>query len=102
MQTVSLRDNLHEISKPIFWKITKKIYIKMLSAGTFIQHAKGYTIKCHKCFKYPVRKIKSVKASIPCADPNAALEGMALQQENVVVYSDNHMCLCTRPPLQPR
>ena len=39
MQTVSLGDNLHEMSKLIFWK--KKIkYFKMTSTDFFTQHAK--------------------------------------------------------------
>ena len=39
MQIVSLVDNLHEMSKPILWKNTKK-YSKMWSAEIFSQHAK--------------------------------------------------------------
>ena len=36
MQIVSLGDNLHEMSDPIFWEK----YFKMSSAEIFTQHAK--------------------------------------------------------------
>ena len=39
MQTVSLGDNLHDMSKPIFWEKYKK-YFQVLSAEIFTQHAK--------------------------------------------------------------
>ena len=39
MQIVSLGDNLHEMSKPIFWKKIRK-YFKILSAEVFTQNAK--------------------------------------------------------------
>ena len=39
MQSVSLGDNLHEMSKPTFWEKEEK-YFKMLSAEIFTQHAK--------------------------------------------------------------
>ena len=39
MQIVFSGDNLHEMSKPIFWE-NKKKYFDMLSAENFIQHAK--------------------------------------------------------------
>ena len=40
MQTVSIGDNLHEISKPVFLvKIKKKKYFEMLPAEIFTQHA---------------------------------------------------------------
>ena len=41
MQFVSLGDNLHEMSKSIFWEKKEK-YFKMSSAGNFIQSAKHY------------------------------------------------------------
>ena len=36
MQIVSLGDNLHEMSKPVFWEK----YFKMTSAESFTQRAK--------------------------------------------------------------
>ena len=39
MQIVSWRDNLHEMSNPIFWEKFDK-FIKLLSAENFTQHAK--------------------------------------------------------------
>ena len=40
MQIVSLGDNFHEISNPIFWKkIKNTLYFKMLSTEIFTQHA---------------------------------------------------------------
>ena len=39
MQIVSIGDNLHEMSKPVFWA-NKKKYFSMLSAENFIQSAK--------------------------------------------------------------
>ena len=39
MQIVSLGDNLHEVSKPIFWK-NKKKYFKILFTENFTQSAK--------------------------------------------------------------
>ena len=40
MQIVAVRDNLHEISKPILWKNNKKNIYKMSSADIFTQQAK--------------------------------------------------------------
>ena len=41
MQIVSLGDNLHEMSKSVFWvKNKKKKYFKMSSVEFFTQHAK--------------------------------------------------------------
>ena len=41
MQIISSGDNLHEMSKPIFWKKEdKKKYFKMLSAEIFTQSSK--------------------------------------------------------------
>ena len=34
--------NLHEMSKPIFWGKNKKKYLNMLSADFFTQNAKRY------------------------------------------------------------
>ena len=39
MQIVSIGDNLHEMSKPIFWG-KKEIYFDMSSAENFTQSAK--------------------------------------------------------------
>ena len=39
MQIVSLGDNLHEMSNPVFWE-NKKKYFKMLFAESFTQSAK--------------------------------------------------------------
>ena len=39
MQIVSFDDNLHNVSKPIFWKKKAK-YFKMSSADIFTQNAK--------------------------------------------------------------
>ena len=39
MQIVSLGDNLHEMSNPVFWEKYKK-YFKMSSAENFTQSAK--------------------------------------------------------------
>ena len=39
MQIISFGDNLHEMSKPIFWEKYEK-YFKMLSAEIFTQNAK--------------------------------------------------------------
>ena len=39
MQIVSTGDNLHEMTKPFFWKKEEK-YFKMLSAEIFTQSAK--------------------------------------------------------------
>ena len=39
MQIVSLGDNLHEMSKPVFWKQKLK-YFKMLFAENFTQSTK--------------------------------------------------------------
>ena len=39
MQIVSTGDNLHQMSKPAFWKNEEK-YFKMLSAENFTQSAK--------------------------------------------------------------
>ena len=38
MQIVSLGDNLHEISKPIFWEKLRKLF-QTLFAEIFTQHA---------------------------------------------------------------
>ena len=40
MQIVSLGDNLHEMSSPVFWEKSEK-YFKMSSAENFTQTAKG-------------------------------------------------------------
>ena len=50
MQVVSTGDNLHEMSKPVFWEKQEK-YFKMLSAENFTQRA--------KC-KEPIRKYKKL------------------------------------------
>ena len=34
-----IRDNLHEMSKPVFWKKNKKKYFKISSAEIFTQSA---------------------------------------------------------------
>ena len=39
MQIVSLGDNLHEMSNPVFWEKKEK-YFKMSSAANFTQSAK--------------------------------------------------------------
>ena len=39
MQIVSIRDNLHEVSKPVFWN-SKKNISKLSSADFFTQSAK--------------------------------------------------------------
>ena len=39
MQIVSIGDNLHEMSNPVFWE-NKKKYFQMSSAEKFIQNAK--------------------------------------------------------------
>ena len=39
MQIVSIGDNLHEMSNPVFWKKQEK-YFKMLSGENFAQSAK--------------------------------------------------------------
>ena len=40
MQTVSIRDNLHELPEPVFWDKYEK-YFKMLFAEVFTQTAKS-------------------------------------------------------------
>ena len=40
MQIVSLGDNLHEMSMPIFWKILRKNIFKYVPVEIFTQHAK--------------------------------------------------------------
>ena len=40
MQSISLGDNLHEMSNPIFSEKKKEKYFKMSSAEIFTQHAK--------------------------------------------------------------
>ena len=42
MQIVSLGDNLHEMSYPVFWEKNKKKYFKMSSAENFTQSAKHW------------------------------------------------------------
>ena len=37
MQMVSIEDNLHDISKPVFWEKIKKISIIKLSSAEFAQ-----------------------------------------------------------------
>ena len=39
MQTVSIRENLHEMSNPVSWEKYEKCF-KMSSAETFTQNAK--------------------------------------------------------------
>ena len=39
MQTISIKDNLHKMSNPVFWEKRDK-YLKMLSAENFTQSAK--------------------------------------------------------------
>ena len=41
MQIVSFGGNLHEMLKPVFWKIKINIYFNMSSAEKFTQSAKG-------------------------------------------------------------
>ena len=41
MQIVSTGDNLHEMSKPVFWERLEK-YFNVLSAENFSQSAKCY------------------------------------------------------------
>ena len=42
MQIVSLGDNLHEMSKPIFSEKKIEKYLRTASAGIFTQHASVY------------------------------------------------------------
>ena len=42
MQIVSIRDNFHEMSKPVFWEKREK-YFKMMCAENFTQG------ECAKC-----------------------------------------------------
>ena len=47
MQTVSMGDNFHEMSNPVFWKKLEK-YFNVLSAENFTKHAKHYADPiCH-------------------------------------------------------
>ena len=50
MQIVSKGDNLHELSKPIFWG---NKYFKMLSAENFTQQAVGVKPLEHHHIKTP-------------------------------------------------
>ena len=42
-QITNRGDNLHEMSKPIFWKKKIEKYFQMLSAKIFTQFAKHYS-----------------------------------------------------------
>ena len=45
MQIISYGDNLHEMSKPVFWEKKEK-YFKLSSAEIFTQSAKVFVQQC--------------------------------------------------------
>ena len=44
MQILSIGDNLHEMSNPVFWEKIRKKKIEMSSAENITQSAKRYTL----------------------------------------------------------
>ena len=64
MQIVSEEDNLHDISKPVFWEELEKIYFEMWFGEIFNRHVKSkymfsFELHLEKCLFGPFRVPKS-------------------------------------------